>query len=104
MNLLLTIEAIISLHQASIISWQESKIILCQAGFLSLVEKNHACNYQLWHAEDKARRDDLGYEFVYHAKREIDDCNQQRNNHMEAMDQWLFVALHPAAAHLCPTH
>ena len=66
--------------------------------------QNHAFNFQLWHAEDRARRDDLGHEWVYQAKREIDHCNQQRNNHMEAMDKWLFTQLQPAVDTNCPVH
>jgi len=95
---------IISLQHDCIIQWKKSAINLCHADFLRLVEENHAFNYQLWHAEDRARRDDLGHEFVYHAKREIDHCNQQRNNRMEAMDEWLFKSLQPAAPTACPVH
>lgn len=104
MSNLIQIAAIASLQQNSIIYWKEAGVVLSQHNFLGLVEENHAFNYQLWHAEDRARRDDLGYEFVYHAKREIDHCNQQRNNRMEAMDEWLFTALQPANPTECPVH
>lgn len=95
---------IASLQRECIINWKKTDIKLQQKDFLKLVEENHAFNYQLWHAEDRARRDDLGFEFVYHAKREIDFCNQQRNNRMEAMDEWLFHQLQPAAPFECPVH
>jgi hypothetical protein len=36
-------------------------------------------NFDLWHQEDIARRDDLGPERVRQAKRAIDRCNQSRN-------------------------
>lgn len=96
------IENIAKFHDDCIIHWQKNPIYLEQKGFLALVENNHACNYQLWHAEDKARRDDAGYKFVYLAKREIDKFNQHRNNFMEAMDQWLFDFLAPADSANCP--
>jgi len=85
-------------------NWKLSTVELKQEGFLKLVEENHAFNYQLWHAEDRARRDDMGYEFVYRAKREIDQCNQQRNNRMEAMDEWIYKQLQPADPASCAVH
>lgn len=75
-----------------------------QTHFFKLVEENFMFNYQLWHAEDRARRDDMGYEFVYHAKREIDAHNQQRNNRMEAIDTWLCNTLKPTTSSECPVH
>lgn len=96
--------AITTLHKNCILSWKNNGLSYQQQHFYQLVEENHAFNYQLWHAEDRARREDMGHEFVYIAKREIDGFNQQRNNRMEAMDEWLFKALNPAAATTCPVH
>ena len=90
------IPAITKLHKECIIQWKSSGVTHQHHGFERLVEENHAFNYQLWHAEDRARREDMGHEFVYHAKREIDQCNQARNNRMEAMDEWLFNQYKPA--------
>lgn len=90
------VPSIIKLHKECIIHWKSVGVRHQHHDFLRLVEENHAFNYQLWHAEDRARREDMGHEFVYHAKREIDQCNQARNNRMEAMDEWLFKALQPA--------
>lgn len=84
--------------------WKAGETVLCQADFHRLVEENHHFNYSLWHAEDRARRDDCGFEFVYLAKREIDGFNQQRNNRMEAMDEWLYHHLQPAPVNACPVH
>jgi len=89
---------------SSILRWKKTGIDFTQKNLLALVEENHAFNFQLWHAEDRARRDDLGFEFVYRAKREIDHCNQQRNNRMEAMDEWLFEEMQPAPVNSCPVH
>ncbi|WP_298624313.1 DUF4254 domain-containing protein [uncultured Legionella sp.] len=95
---------ITDIHKNCIILWKASGIEYRHEQFFQLVEENHAFNYQLWHAEDRARRDDMGFEFVYQAKREIDSCNQQRNNRMEAMDEWLFRLLQPANPSLCPVN
>lgn len=104
MNILNEIATIATLQRECILNWKKDGITLTQTDFFKLVEENHAFNYQLWHAEDRARRDDLGHELVYHAKREIDYCNQQRNNRMESMDEWLFGKLLPAPHSSCPVH
>lgn len=96
--------SIYQLHDASILRWKTSAVTLHQTDFLALVEENHSFNYQLWHTEDEARRDDKGHTYVYQAKRAIDGYNQQRNNRMEAMDSWLFQTLKPSDAPSCPVH
>lgn len=95
---------ITSLHSTCIVDWKAKKNQSQNQGFYQIVEENHSFNYQLWHAEDKARRDDMGFEFVYQAKREIDFLNQQRNNRMEIMDEWLFKSLEPASPNTCPVN
>lgn len=96
--------AITKLHKNSIIQWKSSGVMHQHQDFYRLVEENHAFNYQLWHAEDRARRDDMGSEFVYQAKREIDGHNQARNNRMEAMDTWLFNLYQPENFTACPVN
>jgi len=100
----LSVSTINTLHADCISRWKTNAIMPNQEPFYQLVLQNHAFNYQLWHAEDRARREDKGFEYVYEAKREIDSCNQQRNNCMEAMDAWLFKALAPANPAMCPVH
>ena len=104
MNNQINVPLILTLHHNLIVNWKSNDIQLTHVGFLKLVEENHAFIYQLWHAEDNARRDDLGYEFVYRAKRAIDGFNQQRNNRMELMDAFLFEALSPSVAPTCIVH
>ncbi|ETO94499.1 DUF4254 domain-containing protein [Legionella oakridgensis] len=104
MHFLNLVTQITTLQHDCIIAWKKNDIKLTQEGILRFVEENHAFNYQLWHAEDRARRDDMGFEFVYRAKREIDHYNQQRNNRMEAMDEWIFNQLRPSQAPHCPVH
>lgn len=69
-----------------------------------LIEANHAANTQLWRAEDRARREDCGFEFVYQAKREIDGLNQRRNDQVERIDEWLYTHYSPASPEVCPVH
>ncbi len=93
---------ITSLHQLLNEQWKRNDPKLQYDGFIGLTEQNHYFNFLLWLTEDKARRDDLGYEFVYQAKRKIDYFNQQRNNRVEMIDQWLFQSLEPAPS--CAVH
>lgn len=88
---------IIALQASRIKQWKKGGVTACtDHSITALIEQNHRFNYQLWHAEDRARREDKGFEYVYHAKREIDHCNQQRNNRMEAIDQLLWETYKPS--------
>lgn len=104
MSELIQASTITQLHQNCIMQWKAAGISHQYEGLYRQVEENHAFNYQLWHAEDRARRDDMGHEFVYHAKREIDRCNQLRNNCMETIDTLLFNSLQPMSHTQCPVH
>jgi hypothetical protein len=64
-------------------------------GVWVFIHGNHRRNFNLWHEEDCARRDDMGFEYVYRAKRAIDAYNQQRNDFIERIDQALFEAYQP---------
>jgi hypothetical protein len=82
--------------QASLTArWHGSPPAAGGDGFLRLVQENHLRNFELWHEEDIARRDDLGSERVHQAKRAIDRYNQERNNFIEEMDKALILALEP---------
>ncbi|HTL66504.1 MAG TPA: DUF4254 domain-containing protein [Lacunisphaera sp.] len=81
--------------------WHEVAPAAGGDGFFRLLEENHLRNFALWHEEDVARRDDLGFEAVYKAKRNIDRFNQERNNFAEEMDKSIVAALRPAESG-CP--
>jgi hypothetical protein len=81
--------------------WHEIPPAVSGDGFLALVQENHLRNFQLWHEEDVARRDDLGHTAVYKAKRNIDRFNQERNNFIEEMDKVIVATLQPPSSG-CP--
>lgn len=85
-------------------SWHDSDFVDSSDPFTSAVLNNHRHNYLLWYQEDKARRDDMGFEYVYHAKRAIDQHNQQRNNFMEQIDLCLAEELHIDPQSSLPSH
>ncbi|HWA25472.1 MAG TPA: DUF4254 domain-containing protein [Lacunisphaera sp.] len=81
--------------------WHKTNPAAGGEGFTRLLEENHLRNFSLWHEEDVARRDDLGFEVVYRAKRNIDRFNQERNNFAEQLDQAIAAELQPRASG-CP--
>jgi hypothetical protein len=88
--------AISELHASLTEKWHASPPMASADGFLQLVQENHLRNFELWHEEDIARRDDLGSERVRKAKRAIDRYNQERNDFVERMDEFLVAVLQPA--------
>lgn len=93
---MISAESIVKLHKDRTESWHSDSVAVTSKDFMELVETNHSFNFQLWHEEDKARREDCGFEYVYHAKRNIDGFNQRRNNMIETMDEWIFHHYSPA--------
>ena len=89
-------QKIVGLHDESLVQWKKDGDYRTKTrGLIGWIEENHLRNFRLWQAEDKARREDRGFEYVYRAKRAIDGFNQQRNDFIEKMDTWLVRALNP---------
>jgi hypothetical protein len=92
----------IAAHQTELTArWHQSTPVVSEVDFFQLIEENHLRNFSIWHEEDIARRDDLGFKPIYHAKRNIDRFNQERNNFAEEMDKAIVTALQPAESG-CP--
>ncbi len=104
MNQLQTLmDTIVRRHAEWTVLWHEKQTLPESDLPLAIVEQNHRMNFALWHEEDEARRDDLGDEHVRQAKRNIDRCNQARNDAIEQVDNWLLSRL-PAAPPDRPQH
>lgn len=84
-----------AIQRAKTVLWHTETPSIDQDGLLALIQKNHRCNFLLWHEEDVARRNDIGTEPIYHAKRAIDEYNQQRNDFIEKIDKHLVTLLDP---------
>ncbi|HBB52807.1 MAG TPA: hypothetical protein DCZ80_02750 [Legionellales bacterium] len=104
MNISSLVLQIMDFQQHAVENWKKNGVQQQEKELMSFVEANHAFNFQLWNAEDKARRNDMGDAFVVKAKREIDSFNQQRNNQMENIDKYLIEALKPASPESCPVN
>lgn len=79
--------------------WHHEPIDNPYDGFLAVACQQHAFNYQLWHEEDIARSPDVGDQRIAQVKRAIDKFNQQRNDWIEKMDDWIAAALQSEGIH-----
>jgi hypothetical protein len=81
------------LQQEAVDRWHREEIANPFAGFQQLVCEQHKFNYLLWHEEDVARSPNMGDERIAAVKRAIDRYNQQRNDAIEKLDDWLIAEL-----------
>ena len=95
---------ITQLHRKLVIRWHAQPVDNPEAGFLAIVCQQFGFNFLLWHEEDIARSPQVPDGKIAEVKRAIDRYNQQRNDGMEKMDDWLSeelarqnIALHPQA-------
>lgn len=87
--MILDISKITSLQKELVKKWHFEEISNDEKDCYFFIVENHRFNFQLWHEEDKARREDMGFEYVYNAKRKIDSYNQQRNDCIEKIDRFI---------------
>lgn len=57
--------------------------------FIAKACQQHQFNYLLWHEEDVARSPDVSDAEIAKVKRAIDRYNQQRNDWIEKLDDWI---------------
>lgn len=87
------IAAILKLQAQWTADWHHTPPADFPAGLEGLAATNHYHNFSLWHAEDQARRTDVDATVIRDAKRTIDQHNQQRNDAMERIDQFLIQSI-----------
>lgn len=98
-------DSLLKLFDQSVERWHSAPIIH-DARSPALYKANliHGFNFQLWHEEDQARAEGVDDALIGQVKRRIDPLNQERNNAIEALDEWVLEALEaegvraPAAA------
>ncbi len=87
------VEEITNLQHHTVALWHEEEISNPYDGFLRAVCEQHKFNYLLWHEEDIARSPNVGDTRVAQVKRAIDTYNQQRNDCIEQLDDYLIQEL-----------
>lgn len=106
---MIDVSTITAMHEATVRGWHQREIensyegLLAAAtgreiensyeGFLELACRQHEQNYRLWHEEDIARSRDVADADLAQVKRRIDRLNQQRNDLIEQLDDYLIGEL-----------
>ena len=93
---MIDVRAILDLHETTVARWHEREIDNPYEGFLQLVCLQHEQNFRLWHQEDIARSPDVTDAEMAGVKRAIDKLNQQRNDLIEQLDDFLVAELSAA--------
>ncbi|MEE2643115.1 MAG: DUF4254 domain-containing protein [Planctomycetota bacterium] len=85
--------SVIKLQDSTTERWHDEAVDNPYAGFMSIVCQQHAFNFNLWHEEDVARSKDVTDERIAQVKRAIDKLNQNRNDWIEKLDDWITETL-----------
>ena len=86
---MLDLQVINSLHRNIVIGWHSRPIDNPYEGVLKLICQQASFNFLLWHEEDIARSPDVSDTKIVEVKRNIDRYNQQRNDGIEQVDDWV---------------
>jgi hypothetical protein len=86
---MLSVSDITTMQQAAVARWHQSGIDNPYSGFLRIACHECSLNYLLWHEEDAARCPNASDLEIAHVKRVIDNLNQQRNDYVERLDDWI---------------
>ena len=86
---MLDVSQITALQQALVVRWHQHSVDHTAEGFQWLVSRQHGFNFLLWHEEDIARSSDVSDVRIALVKRSIDRLNQQRNDGIEILDDWI---------------
>jgi hypothetical protein len=84
---------ITTLQRTMVERWHSQDVFNPHRDLLYLVCEQHKFNFLLWHEEDIARSADVGDSRIAAVKRAIDGYNQQRNDAIERIDDFLIRAL-----------
>jgi hypothetical protein len=85
--------AITKMQDEKTLAWHGStKDVPAEEGLIGLVADQHRANFDLWHEEDKARDPAASDAQIAVVKHAIDRLNQQRNDLVEKIDNFLLDA------------
>lgn len=90
---MLDVKAIMALHGECVVRWHDEPIDLNTSGVMNIITTQFSFNFRLWHEEDIARSPDAADERIAQVKRNIDQLNQQRNDWIEKIDDWITETL-----------
>ena len=87
------VRTITELHSTTVQQWHQHQIDNQYEDFFEIVCRQHQQNFKLWHQEDIARSPDVSEADLARVKRVIDKMNQQRNDLIEQLDDFLIHQL-----------
>lgn len=88
-----TVKQITALQKTKVRQWHETEIDNGYEDLLGVVCQQHQFNFLLWHEEDIARSETVSDQQIAEVKRAIDRYNQQRNDWIERIDEFLIGLL-----------
>ena len=86
---MIDVPAVTAMQREMVVRWHQQAVDVPYDGLLGIACQQHAFNFQLWHEEDIARSPDVGDTKIAQVKRAIDRFNQQRNDWIEKLDDWV---------------
>jgi hypothetical protein len=87
------VDQIACMHRETVERWHHEPLDNSYEGLLDVACREHQFNFLLWHQEDVARSPDLDDRRIAEVKRSIDKYNQQRNDWIERIDEFLLNEL-----------
>ncbi len=90
---MIQVTRLLDLHRETVEQWHRQEMSNPYDGVWELVCQQHSYNFLLWHEEDIARSRDVSDGKIAEVKRNIDRYNQQRNDWIEKIDDWITAYL-----------
>ena len=86
---MIEVQGIVKLQVETVARWHNEPIENTYSGFEKAVCTQHQFNFELWHQEDIARSRNVTDEKIAEVKRAIDGFNQNRNDWIEKVDDFI---------------
>jgi len=86
---MIDIERVLKIHSDTVVRWHDEPIDQPYDSIYGIICEQHSYNFQLWHQEDIARSPTATDQEIAQVKRSIDNFNQQRNDWIEQIDEWI---------------
>ena len=93
---MINVDQILAMQTETVARWHNEIISNPYDGLLEIACQQHQFNYELWHQEDIARSPDVSDAEIAKVKRAIDGFNQNRNDWIEKLDDWISEQLETA--------